>query len=78
MLRVNKHSDPRFTVLPAAATILDRLRVTRVLTVTEASEILKRDAPEIAALLMPSLALLYVLGVVEYRRATDSLEYVAP
>jgi hypothetical protein len=78
MLRVTKHSDPRLTVLPAAAAILARLRVARVLTVTEASDILRRDAPEKAALLMPSLALLYLLGVVEYRRATDSVEYIAP
>jgi hypothetical protein len=78
MLRVTKHSDPRFTVLPAAAAILAKLRSTRVLTVAEASDILRRDAPEKAALLMPSIALLYLLGVVEYRRATDTLEYVAP
>jgi hypothetical protein len=78
MLRVTKHSDPRLTVLPAAAAILARLRTTRVLTMAEASELLRRDAPEKAALLMPSIALLYLLGVVEYRRATDSLEYVAP
>ena len=78
MLRLTKHADPRLTVLPAAAAILKRLRQTRVLTVAQASELLRNDAPEKVALLMPSLSLLFLLGVVEYRRTTDSLEYVQP
>lgn len=76
MLRPNKHSDPQLTVLPVAGAMLKKLRKKRSCTITALREHVEEIGPDRSPLFVPSLTLLYLLGLVEYRRMTDSLEYV--
>ena len=78
MLRPNKHSDPQLTVLPVAGDLLKRLRKKRACTIEELRTFTEQLGPDRVPLLMPSITLLYLLGLVEYRRKTDCMEYVGP
>jgi len=78
MLRPNKHSDPQLTVLPVAAALLKRLRQKRSCTIADLRKHVDSLGPDRLPLLLPSIAVLFVLGVVEYRRKTDCMEYVGP
>lgn len=76
MLRPNKHSDPQLTVLPVAGELLKQLRKKRICTLAELRQMTDALGPDRAALFLPSLALLYLLGVVDYRKKTDCMEYI--
>lgn len=76
MLRPNKHSDPKLTVLPIAGELLKLLRKKRSCTIADLRTRIEAHGSDRAVLLEPSIALLYLLGLIEYRRKTDSLEYV--
>ena len=78
MLRPTKHSDPELTVLPVAADILKRLRKKRSCTLSDLRKQLDDTGPDRTALLFPSIAVLFLLGLVEYRRKTDCMEYIGP
>ena len=78
MLRPNKHSDPELTVLPVAGEILKSLRKKRACSVPELRKVVEKLGEDRLPLLLPSVSLLYLLGLVEYRRKTDSVEYVGP
>jgi hypothetical protein len=77
-LRPTKHSDPSRTVLAVAAEILDRLRRQRVESFVELRRRLSQQGAGVASLFIPAISLLYALGLVEYRRKTDSFEYTGP
>lgn len=78
MLRPNKHSDPQLTVLPVAGELLKRIRQKRSCSIADLRKYLEDIGPDRTPLLLPSIAVLYVLGLVEYRRKTDCMEYVGP
>jgi len=78
MLRPNKHSDPKLTVLPVAGIMLKRLRKRRSCSIFDLRKQVDEIGPDRAALFLPSIVLLHVLGLVEYRRKTDCLEYIGP
>lgn len=78
MLRPNKHSDPQLTVLPVAGELLKRLRKKRSCSIAELRKHIEDVGPDRAPLLLPSIAVLYLLGLVEYRRKTDCMEYIGP
>lgn len=78
MLRPNKHSDPQLTVLPVAGEILKRLRKKRSCSIADLRKYVEDVGSDRTGLLMPSIAVLYLLGLVEYRRKTDCMEYIAP
>lgn len=78
MLRPTKHSDPQLTVLPAAGALLEKLRKKRVCSLAEMRKCVDDLGSDRGPLLLPSIALLFVLGLIEYRRKTDSMEYVGP
>ena len=78
MLRPNKHSDPQLTVLPIAGELLKKLRSKRSCTVADLRKHVEGIGTDRIPLLEPSIAVLYLLGLVEYRRKTDSMEYVGP
>ncbi len=78
MLRPNKHSDPQLTVLPVAGEILKRLRKKRSCSIADLRKYAEEMGPDRTGLLMPSIAVLYLLGLVEYRRKTDCMEYIDP
>lgn len=78
MLRPNKHSDPQLTVLPVAAEILKRLRKKRACSISDLRSLIEDKGTDRGPLLLPSIAVLHLLGLVEYRRKTDCMEYVGP
>lgn len=78
VLRPNKHSDPELTILPIAAEVLKKLRKKRSCTVSDLRKHFEGFGTDRVLLLLPSLSVLFVLGLVEYRRKTDCMEYVGP
>jgi hypothetical protein len=78
MLRPNKHSDPQLTVLPIAGELLKKLRSKRSCTIADLRKQVESIGSDRIPLLEPSIAVLFLLGLVEYRRKTDSMEYVGP
>ncbi len=78
MLRPNKHSDPQLTVLAVTGQLLKRLRQKRSCSIAELREYLDELGSDRHPLLLPSIMVLFLLGLVEYRRKTDRVEYVGP
>jgi ABC-three component (ABC-3C) system Middle Component 8 len=78
MIRPTKHSEASLTVLPVAALLLKRLKRLRVDKAASLLVAARKEVPAADPLFAPSLSLLYLLGLVEYRSKTDSFEYVGP
>ena len=76
MLRPTKHSDPRRTVLPAAGILLAHLRRHRVESFSQLRATVRNKDDRLDVLFVPALNLLFALGLIEYRKKTDSFEYV--
>ncbi len=76
MLRVTKHSDPNQTVLPVAALLLRQLRRYRTESFVSLRAVVRKKERSLEPLFLPALNLLYLLGLIEYRKKTDSIEYV--
>ena len=78
MLRPTKHSHPDRTVVGVALVLLGRLKSRRL----DEYDVLRRFARKAIAggdvLFLPALNFLFLLGLVEYRPKTDSLEYLGP
>jgi hypothetical protein len=78
MLRPTKHSHPDRTVVGVALVVLGRLKSRRL----DEYDALRRFARKAIAggdvLFLPALNFLFLLGLVEYRPKTDSLEYLGP
>ena len=75
MIRPNKHAHPDKTLLSASTTLLKRLRARRSETFDDLrAELLKKDHDN-ASLFLPAVNLLFVLGLVEYRKKNDTFEY---
>lgn len=78
MLRPTKHSHPDRTIVGVALAILGRLKSRRI----DEYDALRKFARKAIAggdvLFLPALNFLFLLGLVEYRPKTDSLEYVGP
>lgn len=78
MLRPSKHSHPDQTVVSLALLLLRRLRDRRVDEYGDLLTFAKNAVGGAEFLFMPALNLLFLLGLVEYRRKSDALEYVGP
>jgi ABC-3C biological conflict system middle component len=76
MLRPTKHSHPDRTVINAVLLLLIRLRKNRVDEYSALRAHIKKSIRGGDALFLPALNFLFMLGLVEYRRKTDSFEYV--
>lgn len=78
MLRPTKHSHPDRTVVGVALKLLGRLKLRRL----DEYDALRKFARKAIAggdvLFLPALNFLFLLGLVEYRPKTDSLEYMGP
>lgn len=78
MLRPTKHSHPDRTVLNLAMLLLVRLKARRL----EPYDALRGYTRKAVAggdfLFLPALNVLYLLGLIDYHRKTDSFEYVGP
>lgn len=75
MIRPNKHSHPDKTVIAASTVLLRRLRSKRTETFDDLRQCLIKHEADAAGLFLPSMNLLFLLGLVEYRRKNDTFEY---
>jgi hypothetical protein len=78
MLRPSKHSHPDQTVVNVAVLLLGKLKMERVAEYDGLRKYLRRRVRGSEFLFLPALNFLYLLGLVEYRPKTDTIEYLGP
>lgn len=75
MIRPSKHNHPDKTLIYASYLMLDKLSSQRVMKYDELLAFIKSKITSGEFLFLPALDFLYLLGLVEYRVKTDSIEY---
>lgn len=78
MLRPTKHSHPDRTVVNTSLLLLSRLKSRRIDGYDSLRKYVQKTIKGGNVLFLPSLNFLYLLGLIEYRPKTDSVEYVGP
>ena len=78
MLRPTKHSHPDRTVVGVALVLLGRLKSRRIYEYDVLRKYARKTIAGGDVLFLPALNFLFLLGLVEYRPKTDSLEYLGP
>jgi len=78
MLRPTKHSHPDRTVISVSLLLLARLKTRRLDDYDSLRKYAKRAVTGGDVLFLPALNFLYLLGLIDYRPKTDSVEYVGP
>ena len=78
MLRPTKHSHPDRTVINVSLLLLARLKKRRLDDYDGLRKYAKKAVSGGDVLFLPALNLLYLLGLIEYRPKTDTVEYVGP
>lgn len=76
MLRPSKHAHPDLTVINLATILLKHLKERRLEEYDKLLKFARKKVRGGDAIYLPSLSLLYILGLAEYRPKTDSVEYV--
>ena len=76
MIRPNKHSHPDKTLVSASTVLLRRLRKKRSESFDQLRQCLLKQESDAAGLFLPAVNLLFMLGLVEYRKKNDTFEYV--
>lgn len=78
MLRPTKHSHPDRTVINLSLLLLARLKTRRVDDYDALRNYAKKSITGGDVLFLPALNFLYLMGLIDYRPKTDSVEYVGP
>jgi hypothetical protein len=78
MLKPTKHSHPDRTVVHVSLLLLMRMKTLRLEGYDDLRAFAKKAVTGGDVLFLPALNFLYLLGLVDYRPKTDSLEYVGP
>ena len=78
LLRPTKHAHPDRTVISVALLLLGRLRTRRLENYQALRDIAKAKVKSGDALFLPALNFLFLMGLIEYRPKTDSVEYLGP
>lgn len=78
MVRPTKHSHPDRTVINVAILLLGRLKARRLDDYDGLRKYAKRAVRGGDVLFLPALNFLFLMGLINYRPKTDSLEYVGP
>ncbi len=76
MIRPNKHSHPDKTLVSASTVLLRRLRKKRSESFDELRQCLIKKESDAAGLFLPAVNLLFMLGLIEYRKKNDTFEYI--
>ena len=76
LLLPNKNAHPDLTVLSVSSFLLDYLIKNRIGQYAELYERLSKHESRAVSLFEPALATLYLLGLIEYHRKNDLIEYV--
>ena len=75
MIRPSKHNHPDKTLIYASYLMLDKLSSQRIMKYDDLLAYIKSKITCGEFLFLPALDFLYLLGLVEYRAKTDSIEY---
>lgn len=78
MLRPTKHSHPDRTIIGVALLLLGRLKSRRLDEYDGLRKYARKAVAGGDVLFLPALNFLFLLGLVEYRPKTDSIEYRGP
>lgn len=76
MLRPTKHSHPDKTVINVSLLLLVRLKKQRVEDYSALLNYTKKSVNGGDVLFLPALNFLFIMGLIEYRPKTDSVEYI--
>ena len=71
-----KHSHPDKTTLALAVIIIKRLKKVRIEQYDRLLEFLQKKNSSAKTLFLSSMNFLYIMGLVNYHKKTDSFEYV--
>jgi hypothetical protein len=75
MLRPSKHAHPDQTVLAVATLALRALKKRRVISYDDLKSAVEKGSPSVEVLFSPAIALLFLLGLLDYQPAADVFEY---
>ncbi len=75
MIRPSKHAHPDKTLVAASTALLKRLKSRRSETYDDLRKVFIARDRDIDSLFLPALNLLFLLGLVEYRKKNDTFEY---
>lgn len=78
LLRPNKHAHPDRTVISLSLLLLVRLKARRLEDYYSLRKFAKRSVKGGDVLFLPALNFLFLIGLIEYRPKTDSVEYLGP
>lgn len=78
ILRPTKHSHPDRTVISLSLFLLARLKTRRLEDYYGLRKFAKRSMKGGDVLFLPALNFLFLIGLIEYRPKTDSVEYLGP
>ena len=78
MLRPTKHSHPDRTIINLSVVLLGRLKNRRLEDYSSLRTFAKKHIIGGDVLFLPALNFLYLVGLVDYRPKTDSVEYLGP
>jgi hypothetical protein len=78
MLRPTKHSHPDRTIINVSLMLLARLKKNRIDSYDALKKYSKKSVGGGDVLFLPALNFLYLLGLIDYRPKTDTLEYIGP
>lgn len=78
MLRPNKHTNPDQTIIHLSLLLLGKLRKQQLVSYEELRQFAKRKLVGGNVLYLPTLHFLFILGLIEYHRKTDSIAYIGP
>jgi len=76
MLRPSKHTHPDRTVINVSLLLLARLKTRRLDDYDTLRKYAKRAIVGGDVLFLPALNFLYLMGLIDYRPKTDTVEYV--
>ena len=76
ILRPTKHAHPDRTVISLSLLLLARLKTRRLEDYYGLRKFAKRNVKGGDVLFLPALNFLFLVGLIEYRPKTDSVEYL--
>jgi hypothetical protein len=76
MLRPTKHSHPDRTIINLSVVLLARLKTRRLDDYYGLQKYAKKTVIGGDVLFLPALNFLYLMGLIDYRPKTDSVEYL--
>jgi hypothetical protein len=78
MLRPTKHSHPDRTIINVSVLLLGRLKAKRLEDYHGLRKYAKKAVDGGDVLFLPALNFLFLVGLIDYRPKTDSVEYLGP